>query len=546
MVANRPCLSNAARDGEMTTGLPSGTVTFLFTDIEGSTRLLRQLGREVYGQRLVAHRELLEQAVALNRGRVVDTQGDALFCVFRDASDALTAAVQAQRGLASDPDLPRVRMGLHTGGATVDDNRYLGVSVHRAQRICSAAHGGQILLSHATREVVEDDLPAGVDLHDLGAHELKDLDRPARLFEAVVEGLGSSFPPPRTRAADPVAGPGAPQRRHAVLIRLAMIGAAVAILAGVPVVYALATRGSGGPTLSKIDPNSVGIIDPQRNAVVDEVRVGNQPAHVTIGKGSVWIANEADLTAMKVDPRKGAIEHTYPTGLNAEALVVGQGAAWEGGQVGGRSSVARIDARYGTVTGPTPLLTVEQSPPVGNFGLAVMDRALWLTAGVTAVEANPRTLHVDTRRLDLAHHAIDMVAGAGSLWILNAPGLVGGESQGSVARFDPGSEVVSAPIPVGNDPATIAYGEGSVWVGLASGTVVRVDPNQNTVDRLVPSHAGLVDLAVGEGSVWVANRASPTVTRINPKSLKISATINVGTTPASIAVGFGKVWVTAY
>src|SRR5437667_7098852 len=191
-------------DARGMTELPSGTVTFLFTDIEGSTRLLRELGRESYGRRLVAHRKVIEKAVAVNRGSVVDTQGDAFFCVFQDASDSLAAAVDAQRELASDSDLPPVRMGLHTGGATIDDHRYLGVSVHRAQRICSAAHGRQVLLSNATREVVEDDLPAGVELQDLGEYTLKDLDRPARLFQLLVEGLPSKFQPPRTEAPDPV------------------------------------------------------------------------------------------------------------------------------------------------------------------------------------------------------------------------------------------------------------------------------------------------------------------------------------------------------
>src|SRR4029453_17986264 len=112
----------------MTTALPSGTVTFLFTDIEGSTRLLREIGRIAYGRRLATHRELIEGAVDPHGGRVVDTQGDAFFCVFQDAADALAAAVQAQRGLASDTDLPRVRMGLHTGGATGAGGGYLGFS----------------------------------------------------------------------------------------------------------------------------------------------------------------------------------------------------------------------------------------------------------------------------------------------------------------------------------------------------------------------------------------------------------------------------------
>jgi hypothetical protein len=245
---------------------------------------------------------LIEGAVNLHNGRVVDTQGDAFFCVFQDAADALAAAVQAQRGLASDTDLPRVRLGLHTGVATVADNGYLGVSVHRAQRICSAAHGKQILLSNATREVVADDLSRGVDLRDLGEHELKDLDRPARLFQAIVDGLASNFPPPRTGAPDPAAGPSVQGR--ALSRRFLLILGAVALVAGIAIAYAVFRQGSGGPTLSRVEPNSVGVIDPDRNALVSEVPVGNQPTQIAVGGDSVWVANAGDRTAMQSTPRR--------------------------------------------------------------------------------------------------------------------------------------------------------------------------------------------------------------------------------------------------
>ena len=162
-------------------GLPSGTVTLLFTDIEGSTRLLKQL-RDGYGDLLAEHRLLLRSAFDEYGGREVDTQGDAFFVAFSRARDAVNAAVAGQRALASYPWPEgaefRVRMGLHTGEPLVGGEGYHGLGVHRGARICAAGHGGQILLSNTTRELVEDDLPAGIELRSLGEQQLKDLDRP--------------------------------------------------------------------------------------------------------------------------------------------------------------------------------------------------------------------------------------------------------------------------------------------------------------------------------------------------------------------------------
>src|SRR4051812_45932995 len=179
-------------------GLPSGTVTFLFTDIEGSTRLLRRLG-ERYADVVGRHDRLVRAACAGHGGREISTQGDAFFVAFARAGDAVAAAVRVQRALAAErwPEgaSVRVRMGLHTGEPVVGGANYVGLAVHRAARICSVGHGGQILLSSATREVLEDDLRPEISFRDLGEWRLKDFDRPEHLFQVVVGGLPAEFPP---------------------------------------------------------------------------------------------------------------------------------------------------------------------------------------------------------------------------------------------------------------------------------------------------------------------------------------------------------------
>jgi predicted ATPase/class 3 adenylate cyclase len=178
--------------------LPSGTVTFLFSDVEGSTRLLTRL-RGRYAGVLAEHQRVLRAAFDEHNGREVHTEGDAFFVAFARASDAIAAAVSAQRSLASQrwPEgvEVRVRMGLHTGEAEVRLDDYVGLDVHRAARICSAGHGGQVLISSSTRELVADELPQDVALRDLGEHRLKDLDRPEHLFQLVVGDLPADFPP---------------------------------------------------------------------------------------------------------------------------------------------------------------------------------------------------------------------------------------------------------------------------------------------------------------------------------------------------------------
>ena len=162
--------------------LPSGTVTFLFTDAEGSTALLRRLGPDAYARELADHRRVLRATCVGYNGVEVDTAGDSLFVAFSRAADAVAAARAAQAGLEGGE--VRVRMGLHTGEPLVTGYGYVGMDVHRAARISAAGHGGQVLVSQATRSLVEDG-----DFLDLGEHRLKDLTSPERIYQL---GAGSS------------------------------------------------------------------------------------------------------------------------------------------------------------------------------------------------------------------------------------------------------------------------------------------------------------------------------------------------------------------
>jgi len=188
------------------TELPTGTVTFLFTDIEGSTRLLQELG-DRYAAVRDQHAAIVRRAIATGGGVEVNTQGDSFFVAFPTPVGAVQAAVAAQRGLHAhrwSAGAPlRVRMGLHTGEGVPGGEDYVGIDVNRAARIADAAHGGQVLVSGATRGLVERALPEGISLRDLGEHRLKDIVHPERLHHLVIEGLPAEFPPPRTLDARP-------------------------------------------------------------------------------------------------------------------------------------------------------------------------------------------------------------------------------------------------------------------------------------------------------------------------------------------------------
>src|SRR6478672_98719 len=181
--------------------LPTGTVTFLFTDIEGSTQLLNRLG-DRYADLLAEHQIIVRTVIAKYNGHEVGTEGDAFFIAFARAADAIAAAGAAQKELFEHQwplnNTLLVRMGLHTGEPVCSGNNYSGLDVHRTARISDAAHGGQVLLSEATKILAGNRIPEGIAFRDLGEHRLKDLERPEHLFQLVIPKVRSDFPPIRS------------------------------------------------------------------------------------------------------------------------------------------------------------------------------------------------------------------------------------------------------------------------------------------------------------------------------------------------------------
>jgi DNA-binding NarL/FixJ family response regulator/class 3 adenylate cyclase len=189
--------------------LPTGTVTFLFTDVEGSTGLVGRLGDE-YGKVMADQRRLLRAAIEDSGGHEIDQRGDEVFAAFQRTRDAIEAALRMQRDLAAHPwpenATVRVRIGIHTGEPILGESGYEGLDVHRVARISSVGHGGQVLLSQTTRNLLESGQVPEAEFQDLGEHELRGLPRPERIFQLVAPGLAAEFPPLRTerntRASD--------------------------------------------------------------------------------------------------------------------------------------------------------------------------------------------------------------------------------------------------------------------------------------------------------------------------------------------------------
>jgi class 3 adenylate cyclase len=189
------------------TELPTGVVTFVFTDIESSTRLWEQYPQAMRAA-LTCHNAILRHAIETHDGVIFGTAGDAFYAAFSDAPAALAAALAAQRALCAQPwdevGALRVRIALHTSAVELRDGNYFGPPLNRVARLLVAGHGGQTLLSLTTQELVRDDLPPGVALRDLGEHYLKDLIQPEQIFQLVATDLPADFPPLRTGADNAV------------------------------------------------------------------------------------------------------------------------------------------------------------------------------------------------------------------------------------------------------------------------------------------------------------------------------------------------------
>ncbi len=514
--------------------LPAGTVTFLFTDIEGSTGLLKRL-RERYGDVLAEHERILRDAIEAEGGQVVDTQGDAVFAAFPRATAAAAAAVAAQRALAAEPwpdgEAVLVRMGLHSGEPAVGRDRYVGIGVHRAARISAAAHGGQVLMSGATRALVEDDLPDDVRIADLGEFRLKDIDRPERLYQLSAEGLPSEFPPPRTDEGDAAAVALAetvsrrrflPGRRTAVAIALATL-----VVAGLAAYLVI---DGGQPHAAAVAANSVGFIDGHNGRVTSQVTVEQAPTAVAVGSdGVVWAADANADTVSRLDPSTGAVQ-TIPVGAGPSGIAVGGGGVWVANH--DDDTVSWISPQSNAVVGePIP---VGAGPTAVAYGFG----SVWVTNADDRTVTRIAAATGKVKKVIRTNAAGGGIAvGGGSVWVTD-------EASHSVFGIDPTADRVTSTATVGAGPTGIAYGDGSLWVANSlDGTVSRVDATTGQSQALIHVAGGPSSVSFSGGTVWVSAEFGARVVRIDPRHDAVVGSTQIGNEPAGLAADDGGVWV---
>jgi YVTN family beta-propeller protein len=515
------------------TELPSGTVTFLFTDIEGSTRLLKRL-RDRYGDALADHQRIVRQAFENHDGREIDTQGDSFFVAFGRAKDAVAAAADAQRGLAGHawPESVelRVRMGIHTAEPTVGEDRYVGLGVHRGARICAAGHGGQVLVSQTSRELLRDDPLPDVSLRDLGPHQLKDLDEPEQLYQLVAPGLRDAFPPLKTAGSTPFAGRegelgeaaadklGRDWRRGRIGLIAAGVVAAVALAAGGVL---LLSDPAPSQVTAIVKANAVGTLDSESGTLASQVPVGAAPTAIAADRAAIWVTSGDDQSVSQIDPQKQAVVQTIRVGAGAAGVAIGAGAVWVANALDG--TVSRIDPETRTIV---DTITVGSSPTAIAYGLD----ALWIVnrGDGTVVKLGPRTGKVG-RPLTGAPDPTAIATGFGSLWVTN-------RRTGTITRIHPKTGVVEGTINVGNGPVAVASGAGSVWVANnLDGTVSRIDPRTNTATTNATGR-GPSGVAAGPHTVWVANEDGASLTRIDPETGRPVGHVKLGNRPNGVAL----------
>lgn len=543
------------RDDAAVPDATSATATFLFTDIEGSTQLLSSHRRE-YANILADHHRLIRETFGVYGGREIDNQGDSFFVAFARAKDAVLAAAACQKALAAHSwpggAFVKVRMGILTGEAELTVDRYVGLSVHRAARIGAVGHGGQVLVSHTTAGLLEDDeedLP-GITFRDLGEHRLKDISRPVRLYQLDIDGLPTSFPP--------LAVPAPPKRKRRRWT--AIIAAALFLVAAGALWVALTNREEAPP---QVVPNSLVQIDPTTFEPTDVVPIGAAPDRVVTAGGFVWVThyvlrdidsgalrNAGDRTLTRIDPSTdnavvvgGGLA---PCGLAADP----SGDVWVANcyprGAGPRANVVRIDAAT---------LDFEATWPVpggeGFYrGLAYGGGSLWITEVFGEI---PPEQHIVTqvdpatgkqRSIDLADPGSNLAwsEGYGDLWVSNF-------ATGRLTRIHPATESVETIDTAAVNPAFLVVEGDVVWVGDWDGPRVgrhsAVESGHSRVVSL-PVHnptAGVWDIAAGLGAIWATTPRDGTLWRIDLKSNDVTR-IPMPHLPTGVSVTPEGIWVT--
>lgn len=506
--------------------------TFLIVDVRGYTRFTHAHGDEEAGRLAASFAALVREVVTGAGGEVIELRGDEALCVFRSARQALRAAVELQLRFRShrdgQPAFPLgIGIGLDAGEAVPVEGGYRGGALNLAARLCGIAAGGEILASETVASLAR--RVEGMSFVERRGARLKGLEKRVRVIEVVPDFELPPLPGPPASAKG---------RRRRVLIAVGI--AALAVSAAV--VGVLLTRED---TALSAAPNSVAVIDPRTNGVVDTIEVGDGPNPIAASRDAVWVVNVNDKTLMKIDPATHSVVESVglpaPTGWQGTPFRVAA-APREVWVHACPITLWRISPEDGQISQELEIAPDRGVFPELSCAIAVDSGSVWVAA-----EGPPQLVRVATpetaaaaieERFSRPDEALRAIAlAAGSVWVA--------ESAGAIRRIDPRTGAITKTISLDNGLSAMTFAYGAVWVvNRRENSVARIRPRTNSVVYAIPVGEDPVAIAAGGGALWVANSGSGTVSRIDPNTNTVTETIEVGNRPLGVAVGADRVWVT--
>jgi peptide/nickel transport system substrate-binding protein len=493
--------------------------TFLIADVRGYTRYTQEHGDEAAARLAGSFAEIVESVVEGSEGRLVELRGDEALVVFGSPRSAIRTAVALQQRFVEQmrsEDLPlRVGIGLDAGEAVPVAGGYRGGALNLAARLCSLARPGEVLVSEALAHLARKvDDTAYIDR---GRVNVKGLSEKARVYQVAF--------PLDMPSDDPQA-----RRSRATAIVTAVAVGAIALIA---LVVAVITTGFGGSKPpERIEANALAAIDSEQAELASQTPVGNGPTAVTVGLGSVWVANSVDGTVSRIDPHRDERPVIRVRGTPG-GIAAGDGAVWVTDATG--RTLSQISPDSNTV--------VRDDIAVGNGAgaVAVGDGAVWVANALdgTVSRVDPaRGIETDVVRV--AGRPDALAAGAGAIWVASG-------DTATVSQIDPRKRVVVQTIAVGNGARGIAVAENNVWVTNAQdGTVSRIDAGSGSVSEVRAVAPGVASVVASGGAIWVASPPAGKVFRLDAQTAQVTDTVELGSSPSALASGSdGTIWAAA-
>jgi class 3 adenylate cyclase/ABC-type transport system substrate-binding protein len=492
--------------------------TFLIADVRGYTRFTREHGDEAASDLAARFAEIVRGAVPGFGGELLELRGDEALCVFGSARQALRAAVELQRRLRTPWGEDGrvfpvgVGVGLDAGEAVATEGGYRGGALNLAARLCSVAAPGQVLASESVVHLSQ--RVDGVQFSAVRSRRFKGIDAPVRLVEVI----------PETPLPDiPVALVGKPRRFSSAATRMA-VAAAVVAAATVVAIGVMFVRGSGGSSVG-LQSNSFGLVEANGHAT-SPLELDESPFGVAVSGKVAWLPRYSEDAVLAVDTATGQ-RQSVPVGDGPAAVAVGAGSVWV------------ANAGDGTVSEVNPTVQRVVGAPIyvgnGPSGIAVGLRAVWVALSVDGAVAR---IDPDTDRVvdtfSVGTDPTRVAVGFGKVWVTN-------ESVGTVTSIDPAHDVAEPPIAVGRGPNGITVGAGAVWVtNSLDGSVSRIDPNTLVANTFPTRGSDTQGIAVVGDTVWVAARRSAEIVRLDAQTGQIRSRLAVGANPQDVAaVGNG-------